>query len=249
MLTFAPTIDSQTTRLALWAHRTGFKEQDRIFGWVSLLTLLHGGYGRLPLVFGRGARLSGSYAVAQWLDRHSPAGSPLIPLEQPLGQRVEADFALYNQVLGSNVAIVAYDHLLPQRRLMIESFGAPVTALGRRVMPVLYGPLHWLFSTLLGLTPPRVQDAGLRIEALLDWTDRRVADGRLYFHGDRITLADIGLMGALAPLVLPDSYSKHLPPLEKLPPNFRCTVGRTRDRPSGRFVLRLYELLGERAAV
>ena len=68
MITFAPMVDSECTRLALTHYNIPFEEQDHIFGWASLLTLLHGGYGRIPLVHGKGVHESGPRALVDRLD-------------------------------------------------------------------------------------------------------------------------------------------------------------------------------------
>ncbi len=43
LLTFAPMIDSELARLLLSHYRVLYVEEDHLFGWVSLLTLLRGG--------------------------------------------------------------------------------------------------------------------------------------------------------------------------------------------------------------
>ena len=112
MLTFAPTIDSECTCRVLGFHQTLFTESDRLFGWVSLLTLFHGGYGRLPLVYGKRVHLSGSGATARYLDTLVGPDNRLVPRDQPLKGQVEADFALYNNELGFDVATFAYVSLV-----------------------------------------------------------------------------------------------------------------------------------------
>jgi glutathione S-transferase len=241
MLTFAPMIDSECTRLVLRHYGLPFKERDRLFAWVSLLTLLHGGYGRVPLVHGRGVACSGPAACMRQFDPLQPAERKLLPLEEPLRQRVEADFATYNNALAADVAAFAYFHLLPERALMIRSFGAPLTPLGRSTLPSVYGPLRGLFSLLLRLRPARIADVTRRIEALLDWSDRRLKPGQLYLQGGRRTLADLGLMSAMAPILLPPAYRQRVPALERMPVKLCQLVEQTRARPIGRFTLRLYE--------
>jgi glutathione S-transferase len=243
MLTFAPMIDSECTRLVLCFHKVLFVELDRLFGWVSLLTVLHGGYGRVPLVYGKGMHVSGPRAMARHLDGPRPDSERLDPREQPLEQLVEDDFATYNNDLALDVAAFAYFWLLPQRDAMIESFGDPITPLGRSVLPVAYGPLRLLFRTLLRLNPSRIADVKLRIESLLDWTDSRLADGRQYLHGGRVTLADLALMSAMAPILVPDHYARHVPPIGRMPEEFQTFITRTRSRASGHFVLGLYHKL------
>lgn len=245
MLTFAPMIDSECSRRVLGAHGIKFDERDRLFGWVSLLTMIHGGYGRVPLIYGSGRAMSGPSPTARYLDSLVTEHRRLLPSEQPLRHQVEAAFATYNGELASDVAAFAYYYLLPERAAMIERFGAPVTPLGRKALPLVYGMLRWLFTTLLRLRPRRIGDVALRIEALLDWTDRRLPDKHQFLVGDRLTLADLGFMSAMAPLVIPPAYEKNVPPVADLPQPYREMVLRTRKRPSGRLALDLYERLAK----
>jgi hypothetical protein len=48
MLTFAPMVDSETTRFLLSHYRLAYREERHIFGWASVLTFLYGGYGSDP---------------------------------------------------------------------------------------------------------------------------------------------------------------------------------------------------------
>lgn len=242
LLTFSPMVDSECTRRIIQYYGLDHVERDRLFGWVSLLTFLHGGYGRVPLFYGRGFALSGPRAVVDHLDGKFPARR-LLPPDEPRRQQIEAAFALYNNELALDVAAVAYFHLLKQRDAMIESFGKPVTPAGRRALPVVYGALRALFSLLLRLRPERIDDATLRVEALLDYSDRSLRAGQKYLVGDSPTLADFGMMSAMAPIVLPPAYAPRVPDFAKLPVEFQAIVTRARKRPSGRFVMRLYQQL------
>ena len=242
MLTFAPVIDGECTRRVLHHYALPYREVDRLFGWVSLLTLLHGGYGRIPLAYGQGRPMSGPSALVRRFDVASARGR-LMPSEQPLRQQVAADFALYNGELARDVARIAYFHLLPERELMIRSFGGPITAAGRAALPIVYPALQKLFDLLLGLTPARVADATTRVTMLLDRTDARLSDGRRYLVGDHLSMGDIGLASAMAPILVPPAYQVRVPAVELMPSSLRDLIMRTRERTSGTFVLRLYDEL------
>jgi hypothetical protein len=64
LLTFAPMVDSETSRLLLAHYGIAYRESDHLFGWVSLLTLLHGG-GLVPLLT--------ATACASWDHGRSPS--------------------------------------------------------------------------------------------------------------------------------------------------------------------------------
>jgi hypothetical protein len=70
MLTFAPMVDSKKTRFLLWHYRLTYREERHIFGWASVLTFLYGGYGRIPMIYGDGLRLTGPRKMADRWNKH-----------------------------------------------------------------------------------------------------------------------------------------------------------------------------------
>ncbi|WP_010184180.1 hypothetical protein [Sphingomonas sp. PAMC 26605] len=241
MLTFQPMIDSETARLVARHYGIAVAERDHLLVCAALHTLLHGGYGRIPLLFGAGFALTGPYAIAQHFDAALPAPDRLIPDAEPLAAEVAADWARYNGAMGTDVAVVAYHHLLPERALMQPIFAAPVTRLEVRLLPLTYPLLRGLITLALGLSAARAAVATLRIRTAFDATDQRIADGRRYLVGDRLTIGDIALCGAAAPLLLPRGYGALMPPLAAMPPALRTLIEEFRARPTAAFVQRLYD--------
>lgn len=243
LLTFAPMIDSEAARLLLAWYHVPHVERDRLFGSVSLLTLAHRGHGVIPLVYGDGKPLSGPRAIADCYDVRVPARR-LMPSDADTAKTVEAGWTQHNMVLGTDVATFAYFHLLPEREAMIASFGAPVTATGRATLPFVYPLLAALFRAGLGLTPVNAAAARERIDAALDAVDAQIADGRAFLGGEHLTLADIGLASACAPLMLPPSYARFLPPWEAMPIVLRDAMAAAQQRPCAALVARIYSAVG-----
>jgi glutathione S-transferase len=240
LLTFAPMVDSECSRLLLRYYRLGYREKDHLFGWVSVLTLFHGGYGRVPLLYRRGLRVTSPRAIAERLDADLPPERRLIPATGPLAAEVEAHWETYNGVMGADAAVFAYYHLLPARELMQPIFAAPVPPFEKKLLPVIYPLLRGLFTLLLRLNAKRADEALARIRATFDKTDALIADGRRYLAGDRLTLADLSLASASAPLLLPPGYGAKMPAPEEMPEPVRAAVRELRAHPTGAFVKRLY---------
>ena len=235
IITFAPMVDSECTRLALSYYAIPFEEQDHIFGWASLLTLLHGGYGRIPLVHGTGVHASGPRALVEKID--PLAGDRyLLPSNPQLRSQVEQDWALYNGQLALHVATFAYFHLLPERDAMIEALRRELPGTERHLAGPTFGMVRWVLRMLLRLSPERAEAALNRARSILDQTDDRIRDGRRYLVGDAVTLGDLGFASAIAPLALPDRYLRHVPPFERLPDPYRVAVEETRARPVAKFL-------------
>jgi glutathione S-transferase len=241
MLTFAPMVDSETTRLVCRYYGVDFEEHDHLFGWVSLLAKLRGGTGFIPLLYSKDFKLTGPGPVAERFDATLPPERRLFPPDQPLAAEVAADWKTYNGGMGADVAVFSYFHLLPERTLMKRIFAAPVPPVEAALVPVVYGLLRRLFSYLLKLSPERAAEAADKMRATFDATDRRLADGRRYLCGDRMTAGDIGLCAASAPLLLPRGYGALMPAPEELPPVMRAFAEELRARPTSAFVQRLYD--------
>jgi len=238
LLTFAPMADSELARLLLAHYGIAYRERDHLFAWVSLLALLHGGTGRVPLLYGGGLRFSSPRGIANHFDPLAPADRRLIP--PSLASQVEADWNTYNNGLALYTAVFAYYHLLPARALMIPLFAAPVPPAEATLTPIVYPLLSGLFHVLLRLGRRRADEALAQIRATFERTDARVADGRPCLCGDRLTLGDLALASAAAPLLLPHGYGAQMPALEEMPPEIRRDLEELRSHPTAAFVQRLY---------
>lgn len=246
LLTFAPMVDSEAARLVLRYHQVDYAEADHLFGWASVLTLLHGGYGRIPLLHGGGRRLTGPRPLAETLDRSVPPERRLIPVDPVQAAEVNAHWHRFNDRLALDVAALAYFHLLPARSLMTPVFAVAVPAWEARLLPLVYRPTALLFRLLLRLNADHARGALVRIRGLFDWTAALVDDGRPVLVGDRLTLADLALASASAPLLQPTGYGARLPAPEQMPPALDSIVAELRAHPTSSFVQRLYDQLAGR---
>jgi len=239
LLTFAPMIDSETTRLVCRWYGVEFVEDDHLFGWVSLLTLFHGGYGRAPLLHGGGLRLNGPRPV---VDHFDPLAAPSRRLLQTGIQAagIEADWGAYNGPLAVDVAVFTYFHLLADRSLMTPIFAAPVPTTEAWLTPRVYPLLRGLLSLLLQLKPDRAAAAGDRIRTLFAAIDRRLGDGRSFLRGERLTLGDIAFAGAAAPLLQPSGYGALMPSVPAMPSPVRTMIDTLRGNATASYVERVY---------
>jgi glutathione S-transferase len=241
MLTFAPTLDTEQARLMLDYYGVDYREKDHLVPWAMLLTQLHGGNGKVPLVYGKGVAASGPMEIATHYDTSLPEPLKLVPTETAAATQFAADWALTNGTMSAGTAIYAYYYLLPEKKLMAPIFAAPTPWLQRVTMPLFYPLMRKMIAAQLKLSPERAEEARGRILASFDETDRRVADGRLYLNGDeRMTLADIALAAAAAPLLLPKGFGTVLPTVEQSPAPMAELMRSLAQRPTARFVQRLY---------
>ncbi len=239
LLTFAPMVDSELSRLLLRHYRVEYRERNHLLAKASLLTLVNGGHGRIPLLHGEGIRLTSPRRIAEHFDPLAPADRRLMAGDGDMAQQVEADWRSYNDGLALATARFAYFHLLPLRELMSKVFAAPLPTHEAEGVRGAYPLLATLLRMLLRIGPEKAERALEEIRALFTLTDKRVEDGRPYLCGDRLTLGDLALAWAAAPLLLPPGYGARMPDVALMPSALRRVVGELRSRPTAAFVERL----------
>jgi glutathione S-transferase len=240
LLTFAPMVDSELSRLLLAHYGVTYRERDHLLIKASLLTLMHGGHVRIPLLYGGGVRLTSPRRIAGHYDPLALADRRLVPAGSEAAKQIEDDWRTYNKGLALAAARFAYFHLLPLRELMSTVFAAPLpvdeAAGSRKAYPLQAAVLR----LLLRIGAEQAQTALADIRNIFAQTDARIADGRLYLCGDRLTLGDLALASAAAPLLLPPGYGTKMPGVALMPVPLRNVVHELRGHPTAVFVQRLY---------
>jgi glutathione S-transferase len=246
LLTFAPMVDSEFCRLLLRHYGIAYREERHIFAWVSLLALVRARSLRIPAILGVGSPMVAPAALFARMENTCLPGLRLAPAGEPSRTNVQADWQRYNGELAAHVAVLAYHNLLPHRELMEApvTHGAPPweARFGRATYPAF----RWLLSTLLRLNAPRAADAQIRIRSTFDYTDDRIADGRLFLAGSDLTIGDLALASAAAPLLRPAGYTAPIPAMESVPVELRLFMNELRARPTARLVERIYAAIHER---
>lgn len=240
LLTFAPMIDCECSRFVLGHYGIEFHETPHMFGWVSVLALLRGGSPQVPLLYGGGPRCIGPRAIVDYYEPKCPPEKRLIPANSQLAMQVNADWARFNGILAGSTAVLAYYHLLPHRAIMIEPFCRGIPSAEAAMTKVAYPALAGLFRLLLRLNPANAQNALTQTRVLFDEADARLADGRPFLVGDALTLGDIALATAAAPLLLPDNYTAPIPAFADMPVELQAIITELRQHPVARFVERIF---------
>jgi glutathione S-transferase len=242
MLTFGPMIDSELSRFLLWRYGLSYRERRHMFGWASVLALVHGGTGQIPLIYGNRVKLTGPRAIIDQYETRCDPSQILIPAQEPLRTQVESDWVSFNGELAAYTARIAYFHLLPHRDILLEPFVRGIPALEAKLTPALYPALRSLFTVLLRLNEKTVADSLAQASRIVDDVDRRIADGRRFLWGSAVTLSDVSFATALAPLLLPEGYTAPIPSYSQMPTELRRLIDSFRQRPSSALVSRIYAL-------
>ena len=243
LITFAPMIDSETWRLLLHHYGVVYEEEPHAFIWGSFLALFRAGSPQVPALCGGRLNLVGpDTAIARW-DAEQPPGHALIPADPMKRAIAQDDWTQFHGTLATCTARLAYYHLLPHRDIMIEPFirGIPrgEAALTRVIYPLQRG----LLSLLLQLTSEKAADALTQIRATFDKIDARISDGRPLLQGDRLTLGDVALAAAAAPVTLPENGRSPIPPLAQMPATYAAIVREMQGRPTARLVQTVHGMI------
>lgn len=176
---------------------------------------------------------------------------PLAPPERRLLPDAETEPDLRAEVLalddelrhglGNGVVHWCYFHFLQHRDVVWPSLVTGVPWYERAFLTINYGLIASLMTKGLGLGPEDSVKALGKINAGFDRVDTLLADGRRYLCGDRLTLADIAVATAGAPVVLARGYAGHLPTLDQCPPEMREIMEPLIARPTGQFIQRIYD--------
>jgi glutathione S-transferase len=241
LITFAPMIDSEACRVLLAHYGVAYREEDHIFGWASLVSLVNGGTVQIPLLCGDGLNIAGPRAVADHFEALAVPEKKLMPTVGVDAAQVNADWLRFNGTLGTAVAVICYYHLLPQRAIMLAPFSGGLPPAEARALPTIYPAFAGLLRRLLQLNAANVAGAVDQARAIFDETDRRIADGRHYLVGDRLTLSDFALATAAAPLLQPHGFGSPMPTIGEMPSELQKLIFEFRAHSTAGFVYQIYE--------
>jgi glutathione S-transferase len=243
LITFPPSSDCESARWVLDHYGIAYREEPHAPPF--FLPVLYWNRGRaVPMFIGPDVRLSGLTAIIRHFEALAPPERRLVAagLEDEV-QRLWADYDLN---MDQATVTWAYTVLLPKWGAMIEPLSMGTPAFEHFTVRYLYGlPALFLWKALK-LGKPRAAEALVVLRCYFAAVSERLADGRPYLAGDRLTLADIAFAVAGAPLVLPLGYGGHpgqpgpLPTLDQAPAEFHSVVREMRETRAGQFILRLY---------
>ena len=240
LITFAPMIDSDTWRLLLQHYGVAYEEEPHAFIWGSILALFRAGSVQVPALCGAGLKMVGPDTAMDRWDAEQPPGHALIPADPVMKAVAQDDWTLFHGTLATCTARLAYYHLLPHREIMMEPFTRGIPRGEAALTRIIYPLQRGLLSVLLQLTAKNAQDALAQIRTIFDKTDAHIRDGRRFLQGDRLTLGDLALATAAAPVTLPEGNRSPIPPLAHLPPAYIAIVREMQARPTARFVQGVY---------
>lgn len=143
--------------------------------------------------------------------------------------------------MGMGTVRWAYFHFLQHRDLVWPSLSTGIPATERLLLRVGYPAVKGMMFKALGLSEETSREALADVRSGFDEVEARLADGRPFLCGDRLSLADLAFATAAAPMVLARGYGGHLAAFDTLPREMQEVIAALRARPAGQFIQRLYD--------
>ncbi len=178
--------------------------------------------------------------ILHFLDVRHPESSQLYPEVAALRDQVEELEELCSARLGPHVRRLAYFHLLPHRRVLLETALDGVSRRDRFVFTVALPLMRTLLRRGLRISPESAARSLAVVQEVFALIGDRIDDGRAFLVGDCFTAADLSFAALAAPILLPRGFGSHLPSLADLPSPFLAVVDDLRQTAAGSFALRLY---------
>jgi glutathione S-transferase len=241
LITFPPSLDSELGRFLMQHYGVQYHEQRHAFIFSTFATLWHGSTVIFPLLYDEFLKLPGPAAIARYYDDRCALELRLWPEATEQRQQVESDWSLFNQTLAFATAVFAYYHLLPHRALMIDSLSSGTPGFERAAVQHAYPLFAGLLTLLLRLNAQHSAQSLDVIRSTFSTVESRLAAGRSYLVGDRLTLSDLAFAVAAAPVVLPPKYGGPIPSFDQMPTEVQAVVNEMRARPAGAFALQIYK--------
>jgi glutathione S-transferase len=146
----------------------------------------------------------------------------------------------FDTQLGPNTRRWAYQHLLPQTKLLRSLWSQQTPPLEARLVPAITPLVRRLVRSAYKISPDSAQRSLDRVRQVFGEVDRSLSDGRRFLTGGRFTAADLTFAALAAPVLFPAECRAVLPALEAAPMPMREEVSRFRRTVAGRFALRLF---------
>ena len=206
----------------------------------TLAARRHRGGTVVPVLNLGATSLTDARQIVDHYDASAPAHLRLFPTDAALGGEARALFDELYDGLGVAVRAWAYAYQLPERSVTTRAWIAGAPLHERLIVPVVYPLIAKRVGRGLGLHPGSIPEQRALIDASLDRLDARLADGRRYLLGDRLTAPDLALATMLAPAVTPPEYRGPLPGFDDSPAPMQREMTEIRARPAAQLALRLY---------
>lgn len=229
---------------ARWAlERAGipYREERHVQAVHRIAARRAGGGPTVPVLVTPDGAIGESQEIVAWVDDRLAPERRLLPDAREERVEVQRLCRRFDEVLGPSGRRLVYVHMFAQRKLALAFNNAGVPKWEDRLARGGWPLMQTLIGRALGITPGCETQDEATVFAELDFVAERLADGRPYLLGERLTAADVTFAALSAPVTMPRAYGTPLPQPAQLAPATAALVDRARAHPAGQFALGLYE--------
>lgn len=225
-----------------WAlDRAGmtYREEGHLPIFHALAVRRAGGWRSVPALVTDDGVINDSTNILGWIDKRAPQ---LLLYGQNATERHEIEILedLFDEQLGPHTRRWAYFHLLPMRDLLLEMTQDSAPKVEHSVLRMFFPVARQMMRRAMKITPEGAERSFGKIKEVFTEVDKKLADGRRFLVGDRLSAADITFASLAAVVLLPEQYAATLPKLEDLPEEARVHIRAWREHPAGEFALRMF---------
>ena len=192
----------------------------------------------VPILQCRDGAIQGSDRILDWLDarQQTPWNRSRASADDAEVRRLEhwADAGPGNRVRRVIYAEGLCVHPQPIYRCLTIGTGRRQKTLARLLWPVT----RRIMMTSLRVRPADAAEARADLDRDLDDLDARLADGRRFLVGNRLTRADLSVASLISPIAHPPQHPVY--PAMEIWPTYRRMIDRYRDRRSIVWALGIY---------
>ncbi|EYF04166.1 glutathione S-transferase family protein [Chondromyces apiculatus] len=200
-----------------------------------------GGRRTVPVLVADDGVFADSSDIVQWADRKAPPERRMFGDGAAERREIETLEEQFDKVLGPHARRGIYFYVLPRRAIMMQlaAQGAQPwqTAMFTLMLPVVCLTIR----KSLRIDAASAARSFDKVRAIFDQVGEKLADGRPFLVGQRLSAADITFASLAAPLLLPARFGARLPPVTALPPEAASLIHEFRAHPAGAWALRIYE--------
>jgi glutathione S-transferase len=229
LITITSSHYSEKARWALDRARIEYREEAHAPIFSRMATRGTGGTGSVPVLITDDGKFADSTDILRWVDRKLPLFH---------GDAAEVEDYL-DENLGPPARDIGYVHISRDRKLArrVGLGGAPRT---ERFLGTLFFPFaSRAMMKFYKIGPHTDAEAQAGLRKVFAAMDGRLADGRKFLCGDKLSAADIALGALAAPVVLP-AQAKRYPMREECPESMWPIIDELRATATGKHILRLY---------
>lgn len=191
----------------------------------------------MPALITDGRGVGGSARILRELDGRAAPERRLYPADPERRTQVEELEDLFDRQLGPATRRIAYSHLLPHRREVLDLLSHGVPAWERHLVRLLWPFLRSFLRRGLRIDAAGVERSRARVHELFELVASRLTGP--FLVGDRFSAADLTFAALSAGVLAPPEYGAPVV-LPQLTASQHTEIEGFRAHPAGQFALRLY---------